>query len=334
MEKMKDVCKKTGLSERAVRLYVKEGLIHPRTEERMNRNAYYFSESDIERLKDIAVLRNAGFSIRDIRRMQQQPEYLPTMIEERQASLETEICEKKVLQSALGRLTEIERGTSQGLAEGLRPVIEHKEAAKTKHNSKRLKYLIVITSCFILLLLFQYIKYGAYMVFVVCASLAGVLGSISLFMAMRYYTVNSRAKAMPMHGKGYIAGIVQNDGIDISYVRAGGGEAGTREPGIGGIWVLLMMVWNEIRPDNWYPIIQYLPEYKDDEIQVTTFLYGAFKNTWEEGMTVEIAWNPQKPEIALPMEAVWMRKKARFYALAGAVLCALAVGVWCVFFMQ
>ena len=51
-------------------------------------------------------------------------------------------------------------------------------------------------------------------------------------------------------------------------------------------------------------------------------------------MTVEIAWNPQKPEIALPMEAVWMRKKARFYALAGAVLCALAVGVWCVFFMQ
>lgn len=334
MIKMKDVCKKTGLSEKAVRLYMKEGLIHPRTEEGINRNAYYFSESDIERLKDIAVLRSAGFSISDIRRMQRQPECLPAMIEERQVALETEIYEKKVLQSALERLTEIERGTPKGLAEGLRPTVEHKETVKIKQTTKRLKYLIAIASGFILLLFFLYAKYGAYMIFAVCASLAGVLGSISMFMAMRYHTVNSRAKAMPMHGKGYIAGVVQNDGIDVSYARAGGGVAGTKEPGSGGIWLLFMMVWNVIRPDNWYPIIQYLPEYEDKEKQVTTFLYGAFKNTWEEGATVEMAWNPQKPEIALPMEAVWMQKKASFYALTGVVLCVLAVGLCYVFLLS
>ncbi len=163
MAKMKDVCEKTGLTEKAVRLYMKEGLIHPKTEEGVYRNAYYFSEKDIEVLKDIAVLRNAGFGISDIRRMQEQPEHLPAMIEEKQNLLAAEIYEKKALQSALERLAETERGTTKGLAEGLRPAMEHKQVKK-EAGSKRSKYIMV-------------------------------LGMVSVFAACRYLTVNRRAKS-------------------------------------------------------------------------------------------------------------------------------------------
>ena len=166
MAKIKEVCEKTGLSEKAVRLYMKEGLVTPETEEGIYRNAYSFSEKDIELLKDIAVLRNAGFGISDIRQMQQHPELVPAMIEEKQTLLETEIYEKKRLQNA------------------------------------------------------------------------------------------------------------------------------------------------------------------EDEIQVATFPYGAFKNTWKEGTMIEIAWNPNESRVVLPLETGWMRKKALFYAVVGIGLWIAAAWVW------
>lgn len=66
--KIKEVIEKTGLTDRAVRLYIDEGLTSPSIEESYNgRKSIDFSDSDVNRLNNIATLRKAGFSIADIK---------------------------------------------------------------------------------------------------------------------------------------------------------------------------------------------------------------------------------------------------------------------------
>ena len=62
--KMKEVLARTGLTDRAVRLYVSEGLIRPQnTPSYTGRKNLDFSEEDITKLQQVAVLRKADFSI-------------------------------------------------------------------------------------------------------------------------------------------------------------------------------------------------------------------------------------------------------------------------------
>ena len=67
--KMKEVCTATGLTERAVRFYVQEQLVTPQAQRRGGRTWLDFSEADVERLKAIATLRKAGFTVEEIRSM-------------------------------------------------------------------------------------------------------------------------------------------------------------------------------------------------------------------------------------------------------------------------
>ena len=105
MYKMKDVCQMTGLTEKAVRLYMEQKLICPRMEEGVHRKAYYFSENDIERLKDIAALRSAGFALADIKMMLEDPANISRLVEEKEALLAMEIEQKRSVQEVLNHLT-------------------------------------------------------------------------------------------------------------------------------------------------------------------------------------------------------------------------------------
>lgn len=67
--KMKEICEATELTERAVRFYVQEQLVTPHAQRRGGRTWLDFSETDVERLQAIAVLRKAGFTIEEIRSM-------------------------------------------------------------------------------------------------------------------------------------------------------------------------------------------------------------------------------------------------------------------------
>ena len=79
--KMKDVIEKTGLTDRAVRLYIENGLVAPSVNESYSgRRNIEFSDGDVEKLKSISVLRKAGFSIAQIKLMQQEPEKSKTVI--------------------------------------------------------------------------------------------------------------------------------------------------------------------------------------------------------------------------------------------------------------
>ena len=70
--KMKEVLERTGLTDRAVRLYIANELIAPECSRGYTgRNNYDFSEGDVEVLQKIALLRKADFSIEQIKALQQ-----------------------------------------------------------------------------------------------------------------------------------------------------------------------------------------------------------------------------------------------------------------------
>ena len=73
--KIKTVCEQTGLTDRAVRFYIEEGLISPDyTESYIGRKAFDFSEEDVKALQGIALLRVYGYSVLEIAQMQREPE--------------------------------------------------------------------------------------------------------------------------------------------------------------------------------------------------------------------------------------------------------------------
>ena len=64
--KIKEICEKTGLTERAVRLYLERGLLHPASQRRQGRTYREYGEEDLARLQQIAALRSRGFSLEEI----------------------------------------------------------------------------------------------------------------------------------------------------------------------------------------------------------------------------------------------------------------------------
>ncbi len=95
---MKEVCERTGLTDRAVRLYIDSGLVDPKRESSYTgRSAIYFEEADIETLQMVAVLRKAGFSIADIKKMLMFPKEIPAVIRTHRAAIEEEIAQKQAV---------------------------------------------------------------------------------------------------------------------------------------------------------------------------------------------------------------------------------------------
>ena len=81
--KMKAVIAQTGLTDRAVRLYIEQGLVSPSCTENYNgRKNIDFTPQDVTCLQNIALLRRAGFSIAEIRRMQQDAADVPSVLRE------------------------------------------------------------------------------------------------------------------------------------------------------------------------------------------------------------------------------------------------------------
>ncbi len=90
--RMKEICERTGLTDRAVRLYIENGLVFPeKTASYSGRESIRFSEEDAVILSRIATLRKAEFSIADIRAMTETPEEIPQIVEKRRVSLTDEI---------------------------------------------------------------------------------------------------------------------------------------------------------------------------------------------------------------------------------------------------
>lgn len=94
--RIKEVCERTGLTDRAIRLYMENGLINPKQESNyMGRCSYTFSEEDIRILEAVATLRRAEFSIADIVKMQESPDSLPDIVAAHRQKLAEDISAKQ-----------------------------------------------------------------------------------------------------------------------------------------------------------------------------------------------------------------------------------------------
>lgn len=72
--KMKEICERSGLTERAVRLYCERGLVHPEKYSERGREYLVFSDHNLRELAIISELRHADFSLDEIALMLESPE--------------------------------------------------------------------------------------------------------------------------------------------------------------------------------------------------------------------------------------------------------------------
>lgn len=78
--KMKEVCTRTGLTERAVRYYISKGLCTPDTAEKGERVYYEFTEEHLTQLREIALLRGCDFPVDTLLEMKAAPRHIPQLL--------------------------------------------------------------------------------------------------------------------------------------------------------------------------------------------------------------------------------------------------------------
>lgn len=119
--RMKDVCSRTGLTDRAVRLYIDSGLLSPKEEiSYTGRRSILFSEADADTLCVIATLRRVGFSLADIRAMQTEPESTPEILTRHRRAVEAEIGAKQEILTKLSLIETNRSLTCRDIADAVR----------------------------------------------------------------------------------------------------------------------------------------------------------------------------------------------------------------------
>lgn len=119
--KIKEVARKTGLTEKAIRYYEHRGLVVPVSSEQNGRRFREYSPEDVAMLEAVSTLRRVRFPVEEIGRMQQDPACIPEVIRDYGESVEEAY-------AALGRIRELLQREDLGasadiyaLAEKLRP---------------------------------------------------------------------------------------------------------------------------------------------------------------------------------------------------------------------
>ena len=107
--KMKELSALTGISDRTIRYYIDDGLFIPEryTENYEGRKSYNFSENDVKRLKQIALLRKYGFSINEIKELTKGASDLKSIVDKRVAEAkqnsEEQLVEIRTLEAAAAK---------------------------------------------------------------------------------------------------------------------------------------------------------------------------------------------------------------------------------------
>ncbi len=102
--KIKEVCTRTGLTERTVRFYVEKGLVSPKTEERNGREYREYSEENLRELETAANLRKLSFSIEEIKRMTDDPLCMQEVVREYAFRTKGEAAQKQRVIETLERM--------------------------------------------------------------------------------------------------------------------------------------------------------------------------------------------------------------------------------------
>ena len=96
--RIKEVCKETGLTDKAVRLYINNELIYPNFQEGYNgRKNYCFSEDDVNNLKKIALLRRYNFPIQTIKDILDDNDCIPEVLENHLFNIKQTLAESSMV---------------------------------------------------------------------------------------------------------------------------------------------------------------------------------------------------------------------------------------------
>lgn len=100
---IKEAAKKTGLTEKTIRYYEEQGLIHPSKKEINGRHFREYGEQDMKELMTIAALRKLRFTVEEIKQMKSRPSEIHDICGEYQKRVERELKElqniKEILES-------------------------------------------------------------------------------------------------------------------------------------------------------------------------------------------------------------------------------------------
>ena len=331
MYKMKQVCQMTGLTEKAIRIYMDQKLITPKVEEGIHRNAYFFSETDVERLRDILALRNAGFSIAEIKQMLENPEMLSMLIEEKKELLEGEILQKLALQDTLKNLTIEEHSDVTKLADAIEPRTAYAKETPKKKMSRKAKWGVLVLLMAVLLGWIRLVS-GKAGVWVGISAVAIVSGVTAVLSGIRYLFYHWKTQKLEGRAVGKITAVVENEKIE-EYI--GEKERSTFKDLMAYLAFGLFGegIWNMLRPDAWYPVISY--QSGDGAFYTATTRFGAFRNSWQIGETVDVTWDDGKENLVHICSQKVFLKKAQSYFLIGLALFMLfGIGMWNLFGKQ
>lgn len=319
MYKMKEVCNLTGLTEKTVRFYVEQKLVNAKTESGLHYKSYSFDDGDIQRLKDIAVLRSAEFSIADIRRMLEVPASIPGMLAEKEKNLEDKITSMKSIQSALRNLTIADQTDVAQVADAIEP---RSPLRKETPKKNRLLWLCVYSAVFLgvaLLLALQFRGEAVYRFWWPCIPICFLAAVYFPFMGLGYFRYNRKHRKAPCRGEAKVVSVIDDEGVEEFWEE-------TAFDVIHGMMTLGFFHWNWVRPDHWIPLVQFEV---NGEIITTAYRYGGMKNSWRMGDTLEVAWYPGKEKQIYPCGDRVIRRKAWIYLLTGLGMMAI---LWMVFY--
>ena len=129
--KMKDVIAKTGLTDRAIRLYIENGLVSPSYRESYTgRRNIDFTEEDVEELSNIAILRKAGFSISEIKELRVDEQSCRRVLNEFMMKTSERIRNDKEVLEKLEAIAVSETVTIKTICQSLNAVTKEKEIPK------------------------------------------------------------------------------------------------------------------------------------------------------------------------------------------------------------
>ena len=161
--KMKELSALTGISDRTIRYYIDDGLFIPEkyTENYEGRRSYDFSENDVKHLKQIALLRKYGFSISDIKEIENGDSEIGNMLQARIESAkqnsEAQMEDIKVLESVIEKKPDsidalCEMLSNPVIEQAPIPSIDEQSAYKPMYDriKKRIKIITVIILVIIL----------------------------------------------------------------------------------------------------------------------------------------------------------------------------------------
>ena len=130
--KMKEAITATGLTDRAIRLYIENGLVSPSCNESYaGRKNLDFTEENVQELCNIAILRKAGFSINEIKLLQLDEESRRRVLNEFMSKTSERIKSDKEVLEKLEAVAEDENITVQTICDSLNSVTKEKTVPAT-----------------------------------------------------------------------------------------------------------------------------------------------------------------------------------------------------------